>query len=1111
MNLSGLFIDRPVATTLLTIGVALAGIVAFFQLPVSPLPQVDYPTISVQASLPGASPDTMAATVATPLERALGRIAGVTEMTSSSSLGSTRITLQFELDRDIDGAARDVQAAINAARNTLPTGLPSNPTYRKVNPADAPIMLIALTSDTLTRAQMYDAASTIVAQKLSQVTGIGQVTVAGSALPAVRVELNPAVLNKYGIGFEDVRTAITSTNANRPKGAVEEGARRWQIGANDQAFKAAEYAPIIVAWRNGAPVRLSDLGEVVDSVQDIRNAGSADGKPAVLLILNRQPGANIIETVDRVRALLPQLRASIPDAIDMKVVQDRTPTIRASLREVERALIIAFGLVIVIVFAFLRNVRAALIPSVAVPVSLIGTFGVMYLAGFSLDNLSLMALTVATGFVVDDAIVVLENASRHIEQGDSPLSAARKGAREVGFTVLSMSLSLIAVFIPILLLGGIVGRLFREFAVTLSAAILVSLVVSLTTTPMMCARLLRPIAPERRGRFYRWSERGFTALARGYQRSLGVALRHGPIVMLVLAATVALNVYLYVAIPKGFFPQQDTGRLIGFIQADQGISFQAMQQKLASFVEIVRSEPEVDSVVAFTGGGQRNSGSMFVGLKPRNERKLTADQVIGRLRARLAHEPGASLFLVTVQDIRIGGRQANAQYQYTLQADDLNELRAWEPKIRQALSELPELVDVNTDQQDKGLQTTLVIDRDAAARLGVTPRMIDTTLNDAFGQRQVSTIYNPLNQYRVVMEAAPEYWQSPAALSDVYISVPASSTGSSPGAAAPGAAGASGSASSGASGGTAGGSGSAGVGTASTTSSGGTSTSANGSAASGVTSIISVTNSSGATSALPSQVPLSAFSRYGYTNTPLAVNHQGQFAASTISFNLPENVSLSQATAAIDQAMSRIGVPGDVHGTFAGSARAFQQSVQSQPIVILAALLTIYIVLGVLYESYVHPLTILSTLPSAGVGALLALLLFKTEFSLIALIGVILLIGIVKKNAIMMIDFALDVERHENVTPKEAIERACALRFRPIMMTTLAALLGALPLALGGGDGSELRQPLGISIVGGLAVSQLLTLYTTPVVYLYLDRFRLWALRRSRRRAGLRGQAEATA
>jgi multidrug efflux pump len=976
----------------------------------------------------------------------------------------------------------------------------------------------------MTRAQMYDAASTILAQKLSQVEGIGQVTVAGSALPAVRVELNPSVLNKYAVGFEDVRTAIANTNANRPKGAVEDGAQRWQIGANDQAFRASEYAPIIVAWRNGAPVRISDLGDVVDSVQDIRNAGSADGKPAVLLILNRQPGANIIETVDRVRALVPQLQASIPSAIDMKVLQDRTPTIRASLREVERALLIAFGLVIVIVFAFLRNVRAAAIPSVAVPVSLLGTFGVMYLAGFSIDNLSLMALTVATGFVVDDAIVVLENASRHIEHGDSPIEAARKSAREVGFTVLSMSLSLIAVFIPILLLGGIVGRLFREFAVTLSAAILVSLVVSLTTTPMMCARLLRPVAPQNRGRFYHASERAFEVVSHAYQRSLGFALRHGVSVMLILAVTVALNVFLYIHIPKGFFPQQDTGRLIGFIQADQGISFQAMQQKLQSFVDIVRTEPEVDSVVAFTGGGQRNSGSMFVGLKDRSERKLNADQVIGQLRARLAHEPGASLFLSPVQDIRIGGRQANAQYQYTLQADDVSELREWEPKVRAALSQLPELVDVNTDQQDKGLQTSLVIDRDSAARLGVTPRLIDTTLNDAFGQRQVSTIYNPLNQYHVVMEAAPQYWQSPAALNDVYVSVPPNTPTTSPGvpAATPtaGPTGATGTPSasttssttttSTTTGATTTGASTGASGTTGTSSTGGSGASAASGGGSGSpASSSTATNVNGVSTPLPTQVPLAAFSHYAYTNTPLAVNHQGQFVASTISFNLPENVSLSQATAAVEQTMSRIGVPATVHGTFAGSARAFQQSVQSQPIVILAALLTIYIVLGMLYESYVHPITILSTLPSAGVGALLALMLFNTEFSLMSLIGVILLIGIVKKNAIMMIDFALDVERHENVTPREAIERACALRFRPIMMTTLAALLGAVPLAIGGGDGAELRHPLGISIVGGLILSQLLTLYTTPVVYLYLDRFRLWAQRRLRRSP--RAPAEAPA
>ena len=1018
MNISAPFIDRPVATTLLTLGVALAGAIAFRLLPVSPLPQVDYPTISVQASLPGASPETMAATVATPLERSLGRIADITEMTSSSSLGSTRITLQFDLNRDIDGAARDVQAAINAARNLLPSGLPSNPTYRKVNPADAPIMILALTSATMTQGQMYDAASTILAQKLSQVTGVGQVSVGGSSLPAVRVELNPASLNKYGVGLEQVRATLAAANANRPKGAVEDDDRHWQIYANDQAKTAAEYLPLIVSYQNGAAIQLSDVADVVDSVQDLRNAGMANGKPSVLVIINRQPNANIIETVDRVTALLPSLRASIPNTIDLTVAMERTTTIRASLRDTERSLTLAVLLVILVVFVFLRNVRATLIPSVAVPVSLIGTFAFMYLFGFSINNFTLMALTIATGFVVDDAIVVLENTSRHIEAGMRPYAAALQGAREVGFTVLSMSLSLIAVFIPILLMGGIVGRLFREFAITLSVAILVSLVVSLTTTPMMCARLLRPKAEHKSGRVGAWSERVFAALVGGYRRSLAWGLDHGLVVMLVLLATVCLNVYLYVIIPKGFFPQQDTGRLTGGIQADQSISFQAMRVKLADFMAIVGGDPAVENVVGFTGGSQRNSGFMFVSLKPLSERKETADQVIARLRVKLAKEPGANLFLQPVQDIRIGGRQANAQYQFTLQGDDLAELRTWEPKIRAALSNLPELADVNTDQQDKGLQTSLVIDRDAASRLGVTPTMIDATLNDLFGQRQVSTIYAQLNQYHVVMEAAPEYWQSPESLKNVYVST-----------------------------------------------------------------------ASGA------QVPLAAFATYGPTNTPLGVNHQGQFVASTISFNLPVGVSLSQATDAVDQAMARLGVPNTVRGTFQGSARAFQASLNSQPWLILAALLTVYIVLGVLYESYVHPITILSTLPSAGVGALLALLLFKTDFSIIAFIGVILLIGIVKKNAIMMIDFALEAERARGLSSRDAIFEACLLRFRPIMMTTMAAMLGALPLALGAGDGAEMRRPLGIAIVGGLLVSQILTLYTTPVVYLYLDRFRLWARR----------------
>ncbi len=1023
LNLSAPFIARPVATTLLTIGLALAGAAAFRLLPVSPLPQVDFPTISVSASLPGASPETMAATVATPLERSLGRIAGVTEMTSSSSLGSSRVTLQFELSRDIDGAARDVQAALNAARSLLPTGLPGNPTYRKVNPADAPIMILALTSDTMTQGQMYDAGSTIIAQKLSQLSGVGDVTVGGSSLPAVRVELDPQKLNKYGIGFEDVRTVLAATNANRPKGSVEDGDRHWQIQANDQAKKAVDYLPLIVAYRNGAAVKLTDLGQVVDSVQDLRNAGSSNGKPSVLIIISRQPNANIIETVDSVTEMLPQIRASIPAAIKLDVVMERTTTIRASLRDVERTLIVAVCLVVLVVFAFLRNWRATLIPSVAVPVSLVATFGAMYLCGFSLNNLSLMALTIATGFVVDDAIVVLENVSRHIERGVSPFQAALRGAREVGFTVVSMSLSLIAVFIPILLMGGIVGRYFREFAVTLSVAILISLMLSLTMTPMMCARLLRPESEQRHGRLYAWSERGFERLRRGYERSLGWVLGHGIVVMLILLAVVCLNVYLYVIIPKGFFPTQDTGRLIGFIQADQSISFQAMQPKLASFIDIVRADPAVENVVAFTGGAQRNTGRMFVALKPLSERKESADKIIARLRTKLAKEPGANLFLNPVQDIRVGGRQANATYQYTLQADDLDELRTWEPRIRAALSRLPQLVDVNTDQQDKGLQTSLVIDRDAAARLGVTPRQIDTTLNDAFGQRQVSTIYSALNQYHVVMEAAPEYWQSPGALDDVYISA-----------------------------------------------------------------------SKGA------QVPLSAIARYAPTNTALGVNHQSQFVASTISFNLPEGTSLGQATVAIDRALAELGVPATIHGSFQGTAQAFQASLNSQPWLILAALLTVYIVLGVLYESYVHPITILSTLPSAGVGALLALLLFQTEFSVIALIGVILLIGIVKKNAIMMIDFALDAERQRGMNSRDAIFEACLLRFRPIMMTTMAALLAAVPLALGTGNGAELRRPLGISIVGGLIVSQMLTLYTTPVVYLYLDRFRLWTRRMWQRR-----------
>ncbi|MGB7195103.1 MAG: efflux RND transporter permease subunit [Collimonas pratensis] len=1063
MNISRPFIERPIATTLLTIGVALAGMVAFRLLPVSPLPQVDLPTISVSAGLPGASPETMAATVATPLERALGSIAGVTEMTSSSTLSSTRITMQFDLSRDIDGAARDVQAALNAARNLLPTGLPSNPSYRKVNPADAPIIILSLTSDSMTQGQMYDAADTILAQKLSQVSGVGQVSVGGSSQPAVRVELNPTALNKYGIGSADVRTAIAATNANRPKGVLEDGDKNWQIYANDQAKTAAEYMPLIVAYRNGAAVRVSDVATVTDSVANIRNAGSANGKPSVLVILNRQPGANIIETVDEVRALLPQLRASIPAAINLDVVMDRTPTIRASLRETERTLLISIGLVIMVVFLFLRNGRATLIPAVAVPVSLIGTFGVMYLLGYSLDNLSLMALTIATGFVVDDAIVVLENVSRHIEQGKKPFAAAMLGAKEVGFTVLSMSISLIAVFIPILLMGGIVGRLFREFAVTLSVAIMVSLLVSLTTTPMMCARLLKHEPERKQGRFFNATERAFDAMLHGYERSLAWALRFSPLMIIILVATIFLNVYLYTVIPKGLFPQQDTGLVIGGIQGDQSISFQSMKVKLDQFVSIVRSDPDVQSVIAFTGGGQSNRGNMFITLKPLTVRKLTADQVIARLRGKLSHVPGANLFMQSVQDIRTGGRSSDAQYQYTLQSDDLNELRTWEPKIRDALSALPQLADVNTDQQDKGLQTTLTIDRETAIRSGVTPQLIDATLNDLFGQRQVSTIYSGMNQYHVVMEAGPQYLQSPQILHNTYVSIPASTANLSP-----------------------------------TTSALGTppALTAGGQLASNSSLVLTLST------AAEQQMPLAAFSSFQPTNTALAVNHQSQFIASTISFNLPAGESLSNATLAINDAMARIGVPTSVHGSFQGTANVFQSSLSSQPMLILTALLAVYIVLGVLYESYVHPITILSTLPSAGVGALLALLATGTDFSLIALIGVILLIGIVKKNAIMMIDFALHVEREQGLSPRDSIFEACRLRFRPIMMTTMAAMLGAVPLALGAGDGAELRRPLGIAIVGGLIMSQLLTLYTTPVVYLYMDRFRLWSKDKWERRGG---------
>ena len=1083
MNLSRPFIERPVATTLLTLGVVLAGVAAFLHLPVAPLPQVDFPTISVNAGLPGASPETMAATVAAPLERSLGRIAAVTEMTSASALGSTHITLQFDLSRDIDGAARDVQAAINAARALLPTALPSNPNYRKVNPADAPIMILGLTSKALTRGQMYDWASTVLAQKLLQVQGIGDVTVGGSSLPAVRVELNLPAMNGYGINPEAVRTAIATTNANRPKGALESGDKRWQIQDNDQAMSASEYIPLIVGYHNGAAVRLGDIAQVSDSVQDLRNDGLANGDPAVMLILFRQPGANIIDTVDRVRSLLPHLRAAIPASIALNVYMDRTPTIRASLRDVERALVISVALVVLSVFMFLRSARAAMVPLVAVPVSLIGTFAVMYLAGFSLDNLSLMALTIATGFVVDDAVVVLENISRHVEAGVPRLEAALKGAREVGFTVVSMSLSLIAVFIPILLMGGVVGRLFREFAITLSAAILVSLVVSLTTTPMMCSRLTQEHGRSgAHGRLHGLSERAFDAVQNGYRRSLDWALAHGPTVMLILAVTVALNLYLYIHVPKGFFPQQDTGLMMGQIQADQSISFQAMREKLRYFVDVVLHDPAVATVVGFTGGGRRNGANMFISLKPRAERGISADQVIARLRGKLGHEPGANLYLQPVQDIRVGGRSAGAQYQYTLQADTITDLRVWESRVRRMMSELPQLADVNTDAQDKGLQTSLVIDHDAVARLGLNQSQIDATLNDLFGQRQVSTIYHPLNQYHVVMEAAPEFWQSPEILRSVYVTSTAA-TGAS------GAAGVT-------SGATAPATGTAATGAATSGAAQGSTAAANG-VAIATTAGASVGNP--AMSSAGRRVPLGDFSHYEATSTPLAVNHQGLSAASTVSFNLAPGVSLSQATAAIAAGFARLGAPITVRGSFQGTAKAFQDALANQRLLILSALVAVYLVLGILYESLVHPLTILSTLPSAGVGALLALLATGTDFSIIALIGVILLIGIVKKNAIMMIDFALQIERERDCSSREAIYEACVLRLRPILMTTMAAMFGALPLAIGFGEGAELRRPLGIAVLGGLLLSQVLTLYTTPVMYLYLDRFRLWARSRPHR------------
>ncbi|MGA8767159.1 MAG: multidrug efflux RND transporter permease subunit [Candidatus Acidiferrales bacterium] len=1032
MNFSAPFIRRPIATSLLTAGIVMAGAVSYRLLPVAPLPQVEFPTISVFAGLPGASPEIMASSVATPLERQFGKIAGITEMTSGSLAGSTSITLQFDLNRDINAAARDVQAAINAASGQLPANLPSRPTYRKINPADSPVIIAAVRSDVLPLSRLYDVADSIIAQKLSQIKGVGQVTVGGSARPAVRVELNPAILANYGIGLEDLRTVLGQVNSNEPKGDVSNGLVRWTLTDNDQLFDANHYRSLVVAYRNGAPVRVGDIATVRDSVEDIRTAGLENGKQCIVLQVYRQPGANIVGTVQRIRDALPLLQASIPASIEVVVASDRTTTIRASVTDIQITLLITVVLVILVIFIFLRNVWSTLIPAIAVPVSLVGTCGAMYLLGYSIDNLSLMALTISTGFVVDDAIVVIENITRYHETGLSPLQAALRGSKEIGSTVLSMSLSLIAVFIPILLMGGIVGRLFREFALTLCVTILLSLAVSLTATPMMCAKFLRPISKEGHNWIYRLSERGFDRLAAAYERGLRWVLNHQPLTLGVTIATICVNVILFIVIPKGFFPQQDTGALGGSIQASQDISFDAMRVKQRQFSDIVMADPAVNSMISFVGGGAINTGRMFISLKQLADRKISADEVIGRLRKKLSVVPGATLFLQAQQDIRVGGRSSNAQYQFTLETENLADLETWAPRMMDKLKTLPDLKDVSTDQQNRGLQAQLVIDRDTASRLGIDAQTIDNTLYDAFGQRQVSTVFTQLNEYHLVMEVDSAFQQNPDALKGIYVK---SSNGT--------------------------------------------------------------------------EVPLGTFAQFLPRTSVLAVNHQGQYPAVTLSFNLAPGVSLGNAVKEVEAAAREIGLPGSIRATFQGTAQAFQASLANEPLLILAALITVYIVLGILYESYIHPVTILSTLPSAGAGAILALLICRMDLSVIAMIGIILLIGLVVKNAIMMIDFALETERREGKPPVQAIYKACLLRFRPIMMTTMAALLGGLPLALGTGTGSELRRPLGISIVGGLIVSQMLTLFTTPVVYVYMDRLRLRLARRKEKPAATRSNRPA--